>query len=83
MKSVGSGKLVGFRTGEKNGKKWGNVFIDDVDNLMERIQMFVQSDMVDSVNQIPIGSEVNVKFHCYSRNNGNEYGIRLVEITKK
>lgn len=83
MKSVGSGKLVGFRSGTKNGKDWGNVFIDDNENLLERVQIFVNANMVHEVKAIPVGSDVNVKFHVYSVNNGNGYGLRLVEITKK
>lgn len=83
MKVAGTGKLVGFRQGTKNGKRWGNVFIDDHANLMERIQLFVRADDVSAVESLPIGCDVDVVMRVYSVDNGRAHSAQLEAIVQK
>lgn len=83
MKVAGSGKLVGFRQGTKNGKRWGNVFIDDPENLLQRLQLFVRADAVAVVENIPVGSDVDVVMRVYSVDNGRGFNSQLDAIVQK
>ncbi|MDO4261343.1 MAG: hypothetical protein Q4C82_04635 [Eubacteriales bacterium] len=66
----GKGKLVGIRHGEKNGKAWGNVYIDDELNLMERLQCFVNGDRLETVKRMAPGTVVEVHGRLYSGGDG-------------
>lgn len=83
MEYAASGELAGFRSGTKNGKRWGNVFIDDPMNPMQRTQLFVNDDLIDLVGQLPVRSLVVVTGRIYSVNNGNGFRITLESIKQK
>ena len=58
MICTGKAHYVGCRTGEKNGKTWMNVFLDDPENPLQRLQVFVPVDLQSKVSGIPVGSSV-------------------------
>lgn len=83
MTVAGYGKLVGFRHGTKNGKRWGNIYIDNPENPMERLQVFVRDDIFPAVEALPIPSDVQVCFSVYTMNSGKDQAIRLNSIALK
>lgn len=83
MRIAGVGKLVGVKEGNKNGKPWMIAYVDDEENLMERLQLFVRENLINDVHQIPIGSEITVQGRIYTRNSGRDVSIRLTGIAKK
>lgn len=67
MKFVGTARLAGYRSGTKEKKDWMSLALDDVDNPMNRIQVFVPDDLQDTVADIAFGSEVTVVVNLYMR----------------
>lgn len=67
MNCIGKANYVGSRSGEKNGKRWVNIFLDDVDNPLQRLQVYVPSEVQGMVDAVPIGSLVSVELRVYMR----------------
>ena len=67
MFCTGTAKYVGSRSGEKNGKRWMNIFLDDVDNPLQRLQVYVPAEVQSMVGAVPVGSLVNIDLRVYMR----------------
>lgn len=67
MLTVGRAIYVGERSGEKNGKRWMNIFLDDPDNPLQRLQVFVPSDLISTVETFKPSSAVKVQLRVYMR----------------
>ena len=67
MRFVGTGRLAGYRTGTKDKKDWMSLALDDVDDPMNRIQIFVPNDLHDTVADIFFGSVVEIAVNLYMK----------------
>lgn len=67
MVLTGIGKVAGTRSGTKNQNVWMNLFLDDVSNPMDRLQVYVPKELQKDVSAIPVGSEVSVELNMYMR----------------
>lgn len=67
MNCTGKANYVGSRSGEKNGKRWLNIFLDDVDNPLQRLQVYVPAEVQGMVDAVPVGSLVSVTLRVYMR----------------
>lgn len=67
MNCTGKANYVGSRSGEKNGKRWMNIFLDDVDNPLQRLQVYVPAEVQGMVDAVPVGSLVSVNLRVYMR----------------
>lgn len=67
MVLTGTAKVAGTRSGTKNQKVWMNLFLDDVSNPMDRLQVYVPEELQEDVSAIPVGSEVSVDLNMYMR----------------
>lgn len=76
----GKAKLVGFRQGVKNDRAWGNVYLDDPVDLMERVQLFCRPEVIPDVGKIPLGSSVLVQMRLYTGGKNNDLGGRLISM---
>lgn len=73
MVFTGIGRLAGYREGSKNNKNWMNAFIDDAQNPLDRLQLFVADEVQGQVRNIPIGSDVQIEARIYMRSSSNGY----------
>lgn len=71
MLAAGRAIFVGYRSGEKNGRKWMNVFLDDPDNPLQRLQVFVPQDLIPVVEGLPQSSHVKAQLRVYMRQTDN------------
>lgn len=67
MLATGRAIYVGNRSGEKNGKKWMNIFLDDPDNPLQRLQVFVPASLIDTIETFKPASSVKVQLRVYMR----------------
>lgn len=66
----GIGRVAGIRTGKKNEKTWMMLFVDDCENPIERLQLYVPVAVQSSVSAIPVGSDVRISVRFYSPRSG-------------
>ena len=79
MLLTGKATFMGVRSGVKDGQRWANVYLDALDDLTERVQLFVRDELIDSALVLVPGSEVIVEARVYANQKGNA-GIRLSSI---
>lgn len=83
MLAAGRAIYVGNRSGEKNGKKWMNIFLDDPENPLQRLQVFVPSNLIGTVETLKPSSSVVVQLRVYMRQTDRKYpevAISLIAI---
>lgn len=80
MISSGIAQFAGKKSGlMKDGNRWGSVVLDNPDNLMERIQVFVRDDeLIDACSMLSPGCLVNVQIRLYAGKDG--LGSTLLSI---
>lgn len=80
MNVSGTAQFAGLRSGlTKEGKPWGSVVLDNPDNLLERIQVFIrEADMIEDCKLIPTGTLVDVGIRLYGAKEG--VGSTLMSI---
>lgn len=79
MLLTGNAKFMGMRSGVKDGQRWANIYLDALDDLTERVQLFARDELIDSAAALVPGSEVFVEARVYANQKGNA-GIRLSSI---
>lgn len=67
MLVIGHAVYVGNRSGEKNGKRWMNIFLDDPEKPLQRLQVFVPSDLISTVESFKPSSIVKAQLRVYMR----------------
>ena len=73
MLVAGYGRLAGFREGTKNSKAWMNVFLDDLENPLDRLQLFVPEQLHNDVKSIQVGTNVRIDARIYMRSSKNGF----------
>lgn len=84
MVLTGLVKLVGCRSGSKNGKAWCSAVFDAIDNPLERVEYFVPDNLIEKVEDIGFG-EVHVTVRVYPMlvSGQRTFGSRLVDVAVK
>ena len=80
MLATGRAIYVGNRSGEANGKRWMNVFLDDPDNPLQRLQVFVPSSLIDTIASFKPLSSVIVQLRVFTRQ-GDRYPDPALSLT--
>lgn len=80
MDLTGTARMAGYRSGKtKDGDLWGAVYLDDPNNLMNRVQIFVRdNELRDACEMLAPGSDVDVTVHLYAGSKG--LGSTLLSI---
>lgn len=79
MLLTGNAKFMGMRSGVKDGQRWANIYLDALDDLTERVQLFARDELIDSAAALVPGTDVFVEARVYANQKGNA-GIRLFSI---
>lgn len=79
MLLTGNAKFMGMRSGVKDGQRWANIYLDALDDLTERVQLFARDELIDSAAALVPGMDVFVEARVYANQKGNT-GIRLSSI---
>lgn len=81
MVLTGLTKMVGFRSGNKNGKVWCSATFDSLDDPLERVEYFVPDKLVDKVKDIGFGEVyVTVRVYPLMVSGQRAFGSRLLDI---
>ena len=86
MISSGIVQFAGTKSGvTKEGNRWGSVVLDNPDNLMERIQVFVRDDeLIDACSMLSPGSLVKAELRLYAGKDGlGSTLLSIVPVDKK
>ncbi len=76
----GQAKMVGFRSGNKDGKVWCSATFDALDDALERVDYFVPEELVSRVTEIKSGI-VQVTVRIYPISGQRSFGSRLLDIS--
>lgn len=79
MVLTGVATMVGYRSGEKDSKKWCSAVLDAIDNPLERVEYFIPDDLISKVESIGSGP-VKVQVRLYPMKD-RSFGSRLLDIT--
>ena len=84
MVLTGLTKMVGYRSGSKNGKVWCSATFDAIDDPLERVEYFVPDELQQKVQDIGFGEVyVTVRIYPMMRSGQRTFGSRLVDIAVK
>lgn len=84
MVLTGLTKMVGCRSGNKNGKVWCSATFDAIDDPLERVEYFVPDELVQKVQDIGFGEVyVTVRIYPMMISGQRTFGSRLVDIAVK
>lgn len=78
MVLTGCATMVGYRSGNKDGKRWCSVVLDALDNPIERVEYFVPDELIDKTFHLPPGP-VKVTVRIYPMKE-RSFGSRLIDI---
>lgn len=84
MVLTGLTKMVGYRSGSKNGKVWCSATFDAIDDPLERVEYFVSDELQQKVQDIGFGEVyVTVRIYPMMISGQRTFGSRLVDIAVK
>ncbi len=84
MVLTGLTKMVGYRSGSKNGKVWCSATFDAIDDPLERVEYFVPDELQQKVQDIGFGEVyVTVRIYPMMISGQRTFGSRLVDIAVK
>lgn len=84
MVLTGLAKMVGCRSGNKNGKVWCSATFDAIDDPLERVEYFVPDELQQKVQNIGFGEVyVTVRIYPMMISGQRTFGSRLVDIAVK
>lgn len=84
MVLTGLTKMVGCRSGSKNGKVWCSVTFDAIDDPLERVEYFVPDELVAKVQDIGFGEvHVTVRIYPMMISGQRTFGSRLIDVTPR
>ena len=67
MNVTGNAIYAGAKHGMKNDKAWMNLFLDDEDDILQRMQIFVPSELHNTVANLQPGCRVSCSLRLYMR----------------
>ena len=67
MNVTGNAIYAGCRHGMKNDKPWMNCFLDDEQDILQRMQIFVPQELHNTVVNLQPGSKVICTLRLYMR----------------
>lgn len=84
MVLTGLTKMVGYRSGSKNGKVWCSATFDAIDDPLERVEYFVPDELVTKVQDIGFGEvHVTVRIYPMMISGQRTFGSRLIDVTPR